>query len=141
MELTFITPLVGGLLIGTSAVLFLLANGRIAGISGLAWGALSDRPFALWRWMFLAGLVLGAYAYHKVSGIPVPEPASNSIVLTILAGLIVGFGVHMGSGCNSGHSVCGLGRLSKRSFVATLAFMSAGIVTVFLLRHVVGVTG
>lgn len=137
--MAFITPLIGGLLIGMSAILLLLANGRIAGISGLTWGALTSRPLASWRWLFLAGLVLGAFLYHKISGLPAPLPSSSPTVLTILAGLIVGFGVHLGSGCTSGHGVCGLGRLSKRSLVATLVFMSAGIVTVFILRHVAGI--
>lgn len=132
-------PLIGGLIIGLSAMVLLLANGRVAGISGLAWGALSSRPVAWWRWLFLAGLVLGAYLFHKLSGIPAPEPASNPVLLTIAAGFIVGFGVQLGSGCTSGHGVCGLGRLSPRSLVATLVFMAAGMVTVFFLRHVIGV--
>lgn len=136
--MTFSTPLFGGLLIGMSAMLLLLANGRIAGISGLAWRALSDRPLALWRWMFLVGLVLGTFVYHKLSGAPTPEPASNPVALTVFAGLVVGFGVQLGSGCTSGHGVCGLGRLSKRSLVATLVFMAAGMVTVYILRHVIG---
>jgi uncharacterized membrane protein YedE/YeeE len=138
-DMAFSQPLIGGLLIGVSAAGLLLANGRIAGISGIAWGALSSRPPASWRGTFLAGLVLGAFLSHQVSGIAPPEPASSPVFLTVLAGLTVGFGVHLGSGCTSGHGVCGLGRLSKRSLVATLLFMAAGMVTVYILRHVVGV--
>ena len=141
MELTFTTPLLGGLLIGTSAAIFLLATGRIAGISGIVWGAISNKTSGLWRWIFLAGLVLGTLLYHEISGTPAPAPASHSPLLITLAGLAVGFGVHLGSGCTSGHGVCGLGRLSKRSLVATLSFMAAGIITVYILRHVYGVAG
>lgn len=137
--MAFSLPLMGGLMIGISAIVLLLANGRVAGISGLAWGAVSSRPLAWWRWLFLAGLVLGAYLFHTLSGIPAPEPASKPVFLTIAAGFIVGFGVQLGSGCTSGHGVCGLGRLSPRSLAATLVFMAAGMVTVFLLRHVIGV--
>lgn len=133
----FTSPLIGGLLIGISATVLLLANGRIAGISGLTWGALTSRPPELWRWMFLAGLVLGAFVYHNVSGTPAPEPTSRPVALSVLAGLIVGFGVQLGSGCTSGHGVCGLGRLSRRSLVATLVFMGAGMVTVYITRHVI----
>ena len=136
--MVFTSPLIGGLLIGISATMLLLANGRIAGISGLTWGALSSRPLTLWRWMFLAGLVLGAFIYHNVSGAPTPEPVSRPVALPVLAGLIVGFGVQLGSGCTSGHGVCGLGRLSKRSLVATLVFMAAGMVTIYITRHLVG---
>jgi len=132
--------LTGGLLIGSAAIFLLLANGRIAGISGLAWGAVSTRPVALWRWLFLAGLVIGAVAYHQVSGVPAPASPDESPAMAIVAGLVVGVGVHTGNGCTSGHGVCGLGRLSMRSLVATLTFMASGIGTVFIARHVIGAT-
>ena len=135
---TYLMPLTGGLLIGLSAVLLLMLLGRIAGISGIVWNAVSAEPDNLWRWMFLLGLVLGPVLYHKLSGVAVPAPSAAPWWLAVVAGFIVGVGVKLGSGCTSGHGVCGLGRLSLRSLVATLTFMFTGIVTVYLLRHVIG---
>ena len=134
----FLTPLLGGLLIGTSAVLLLLLLGRIAGISGIVWGAVSAQPDNLWRWMFVLGLLLGPLAFHTLSGAPQPAPSSAPWWLALVAGFVVGVGVKLGSGCTSGHGVCGLGRLSLRSLVATLTFMATGMATVYVLRHVLG---
>jgi uncharacterized protein len=106
--LTYTIPLIGGLLIGASAVALLLFLGRIAGVSGIVWGAVSAQPDNSWRWLFVIG------------------------------GLLVGFGVTLGSGCTSGHGVCGIGRLSPRSIIATLTFMTSGIATVYVVRHVLG---
>jgi uncharacterized membrane protein YedE/YeeE len=131
-------PLAGGLLIGVSAVLLLLMLGRIAGISGILWNAVSAEPDNLWRWMFILGLLAGPLLYHWLSGTAYPAPNPSPWWLAAIAGLLVGFGVRLGSGCTSGHGVCGLGRLSPRSLAATLTFMGTGIVTVYLLRHVLG---
>lgn len=134
----YATPLLGGLLIGTAASLMLLFLGRIAGISGITWDAISAQPDNAWRWMFLLGMVLGPLAYHGLSGAPVPVPSDAPLWLAVCAGLLVGAGVKLGCGCTSGHGVCGLGRLSLRSLVATLTFMAAGIVTVGVTRHLLG---
>ncbi|WP_024304415.1 YeeE/YedE family protein [Pseudogulbenkiania sp. MAI-1] len=128
--------LAGGVLIGLAAAWFVLANGRIAGISGLV-GGLVDRA-ADWplRAAFVAGLVLAPLAYRLLGGaLPVVQVEASPFQL-IVAGLLVGLGTRYASGCTSGHGVCGLARLSPRSLVATLSFMAAGFVTVYLLRHV-----
>lgn len=131
--------LFGGLLIGLSATLLLLFNGRIAGICGiLAAAVLPEGGDRRWRWLFLAGLMAGTLLWHLLSGAEVPAPTGTSPWLVAVAGLIVGFGTQMASGCTSGHGVCGLGRLSGRSIVATLLFMGAGAVTVALMRHATG---
>ena len=135
---SYSTPFIGGLLIGTSAVMLLLFLGRIAGISGILWGAVSAAADNSWRWMFLAGLVLGPLLYHSLTDTPYPEASPLQWWHAVLGGLLVGFGVQLGSGCTSGHGVCGIGRLSIRSLVATLTFMCAGIVTVYITRHVAG---
>ncbi len=134
----YLVPLAGGLILGISAVTLLLLLGRLAGISGILWGAVSAQPDNLWRWLFLAGLVLGALLYHSVSGTPYPVPSGLTPWHAAFGGLIVGFGTKLGSGCTSGHGVCGIGRLSPRSIVATLTFMATGILTVFITRHVLG---
>ncbi len=131
----YLTALAGGVLIGLAAIVLLAFLGRIAGISGIVWGAVSAPTTSAWRWLFLAGLLLGAWFYHAVTGTPFPSPSPLPVWQAALAGLLVGFGVKMGSGCTSGHGVCGIGRLSKRSLVATVTFMATGIVTVFVLRH------
>jgi hypothetical protein len=135
--------LAGGLLIGLASALYLLANGRIAGISGLVASPLrallartSLRP-DLDRLAFILGLLVAPWAWRLVA----PLPSSSVDVGTaglVLAGLLVGVGVRMGNGCTSGHGVCGLSRLSARSLVNVLAFMGAGFATVFVLRHVLG---
>lgn len=131
----FLPALLGGLLIGAAAVGLLLLLGRIAGISGIVWGAFTGGAEAKWRWLFVAGLLVGAAGYHLLSGAPYPEPSALPLWQALLAGFVVGVGVKLGSGCTSGHGVCGLARLSLRSLVATLTFMAAGIATVFVLRH------
>lgn len=131
----FAYPIVGGVLIGMSAVLLMLFSGRIAGISGIFWRAISEPLQALWAVVFILGLPLGAWLFHAFSAVPVPEP-NPSIGLSVVGGLLVGIGVKLGSGCTSGHGVCGIGRLSRRSFVATAIFMVTGMVTVFIMRHV-----
>jgi uncharacterized membrane protein YedE/YeeE len=134
----YIVPLSGGLAIGLAATILLLCNGRVAGISGILWGAVSRQHDQRWRWLFVLGLLVGPVVFHFLSGVPAPAPSQAPWWLIIIAGLIVGYGVRMGCGCTSGHGVCGIGRLSLRSLVATLTFMSTGILTVYLLRHVLG---
>jgi uncharacterized membrane protein YedE/YeeE len=134
---TPMASLLGGALIGLSAVLLMWATGRIAGVSGIAarlFPPYEDREFA-GRLAFVAGLVAAPILVRIVSGnLPVQTIAAGTPVL-IVAGLLTGFGAVWGSGCTSGHGVCGLSRLSLRSLVATISFMSAGIATVFVMRH------
>ncbi|AJA66712.1 YeeE/YedE family protein [Bradyrhizobium japonicum] len=134
---TPMASLLGGALIGLSAVLLMWATGRIAGVSGIAarlFPPYEDREFA-GRLAFVAGLVAAPILVRIVSGsLPVQTIAAGTPVL-IFAGLLTGFGAVWGSGCTSGHGVCGLSRLSLRSLVATISFMSAGIATVFVMRH------
>ncbi|WP_342740254.1 YeeE/YedE family protein [Bradyrhizobium sp. B117] len=129
--------LLGGALIGLSAVLLMWATGRIAGVSGIAarlFPPYEDREFA-GRLAFVAGLVAAPLLVLLVTGrLPAQTIAATTPVL-IIAGLLVGFGSVWGSGCTSGHGVCGLSRLSVRSLVATLTFMATGVATVFVIRH------
>jgi len=137
---TPVSALAGGLLIGGSATLLLWLNGRVAGISNIARGVLEWKPGDLvWRLLFLGALVAGASLYYVLFGnVPVPRPDFPVWLLSI-GGVLVGFGTSLGSGCTSGHGVCGLGRLSVRSLVATLIFLAAGIITTYVVRHVFGV--
>jgi uncharacterized membrane protein YedE/YeeE len=139
------SALIGGVLIGVSASLLLWFNGRIAGISGIARGLVSsDRAEFLWRAIFLAGLVGGAWLFYRLTahaGYPQLAPHSRpgfAPVLLVAGGLAVGFGTALARGCTSGHGVCGLARLSPRSLVATLTFLAAGIATTYVVRHVLG---
>ncbi|MHB2205340.1 YeeE/YedE family protein [Methylobacterium sp. CM6257] len=136
------TPLsatLGGLMIGASAALFLLLNGRIAGISGIFGGLLAwpSRETG-WRIAFLAGLVLAPLVYAGLGGSLPPVTVATSFPLLVFAGLLVGFGARLGAGCTSGHGVCGIGRGSPRSIVATGTFMAVAIATVFVARHLLG---
>lgn len=132
------SALIGGLLIGLSASLLLILNGRIAGISGIV-GGLLQRPDhdSSWRLAFLGGLVAAPILWLLVAGAPTIRIDAGYPML-VLAGLIVGFSTRLGAGCTSGHGVCGLSRLSPRSLVATPCFMAAGFVTVYLVRHGLG---
>ncbi len=133
---TPISGLVGGLLIGLATTLLLLLNGRIAGVSGIVGGLLTRKGSEVgWRAMFVAGLLLGAFVYMLATGGALPVRIEASLPIVVVAGLLVGFGTRLGSGCTSGHGVSGLARFSKRSIVATSVFMGAGIVTVFLTHH------
>lgn len=143
METTF-TPLsaaLGGILIGLAAVLLLAASGRIAGVSGIVGGLLRGRhPDFSWRLAFVIGLWLGALCYALARGeLPRVELDAKWPLLGV-AGLLVGFGTAMANGCTSGHGVCGLGRLSPRSFVAVIVFVGCAVATTFVMRHVVGVS-
>ena len=127
--------LLGGVLIGISSALFILANGRIAGISGILGGLLSRNPGDIvWRIAFLLGLVAAPAAIFALTG-PITATIEANTEVLIIAGLLVGIGTRYGAGCTSGHGVCGLSRLSPRSLVATLAFMGAGMAIVFVMRH------
>ncbi|MBW0146310.1 YeeE/YedE family protein [Marinobacter arenosus] len=133
------SALAGGVLIGLAAASFLLLNGRIAGISGILGGLLvPGRGDIAWRVAFLAGLI-GAPALWILAAELPPIEINASYPALIVAGLLVGIGTRYGSGCTSGHGVCGLSRLSLRSLVATLSFMGAGFLTVYMIRHVMGV--
>lgn len=138
LDWTHFTPwasLAGGLLLGFAAALFILLNGRILGISGIVGGLL--RPQAgdtAWRLAFLAGL-LSAPLLYFLSAEPATPRIDAGWGTVVVAGLLVGIGTRYGSGCTSGHGVCGLSRLSPRSLAATLAFMGAGFATVFIVRH------
>lgn len=126
----------GGLLIGLASVLFLYLNGRIAGISGILGGLLAPvRGDIAWRLAFLGGLAAAPLLYGLFQPLPLPRIDASYPAL-VAAGLLVGLGTRYGSGCTSGHGICGLSRLSPRSLVATGAFMLAGFATVFAVRHI-----
>lgn len=136
------TPLsatLGGVMIGAAAALFLLLNGRIAGISGILGGLLAPPSGQTgWRAAFLAGLVLAPLVYAGFGGSLPPVMVDASFPLLVVAGLLVGFGARLGAGCTSGHGVCGIGRGSSRSLAATGTFMAVAILTVFVTRHLLG---
>ena len=133
---TPVSALIGGAFIGLSAVIMLAGNGRIAGISGILGGAISSRgDERRWRILFLDGLLLATLLYQIVSSSPITIEAQASPELLVIAGLLVGFGTRLGSGCTSGHGICGIARFSKRSFAATVMFMLFGFITVYVTRH------
>ena len=139
--MTSFTPwsaLAGGALIGASASMLLLLNGRVAGISGIVGGILRPRPNETsWRALFVAGLLVGGVALLALR--PSSFGASPvSLPMAVVAGLFVGLGTRLGSGCTSGHGVCGLSRLSGRSLVATMTFMATGAIAAFVVQHVLG---
>ena len=133
--------LAGGLMIGGAAALLFWFNGRIAGVSGITTRAVVERGMTgRWRWWWLGGLLAGgAVALGLDAGVPFTPRVGFPVPLLIVAGLLVGFGTRYGSGCTSGHGVCGVSRLSPRSLVATGVFMVAGAASVFVVRHVAGV--
>ena len=139
----------GGGLIGLGAFILMLSNGRIAGISGIVYGAISNSGKSnLWRWYFLAGLVI-APLLTTPFGFSLPDTFAGSFnvpadsfftryLVIILGGLLVGFGTNLGSGCTSGHGICGISRLSSRSILATAIFLLSAIITVTIIKHVLG---
>ena len=130
--------LAGGALIGLAAALFMLLNGRIAGISGIVGGLLApSRGDIAWRAAFVIGMVAAPTLWLLFGALPAAQ-IDAGYPLLVSAGLLVGIGTRYGSGCTSGHGVCGLSRLSVRSLAATLAFMFAGFATVFVMRHLIG---
>ncbi|NQU60217.1 MAG: YeeE/YedE family protein [Rhodospirillales bacterium] len=136
---TPIASLVGGLLIGLAAVMLMALNGHIAGVTGVMRGVLQPKSGdVMWRVAFLLGLVAGPAIYQVFAG-PVNSTLNTSSVPIIIAGgLLVGFGTTLGNGCTSGHGICGLGRISKRSLAATMAFMATAVLTVYVSRHIIG---
>ena len=136
---TPVASLIGGLLIGISAVLLMWTAGRIAGVTGIIAGLLPPRVTAVGvRLGFIAGIIAGPLVVGLVTGHPVQQTITGSSLLFAVSGLLVGFGTVLGNGCTSGHGVCGLSRLSPRSLVATLTFMAVAAGIVFAMRHVVG---
>lgn len=131
------SALVGGIIIGLSAAAFILLNGRIAGISGILGGLLvPQKRDVLWRVAFLAGMLAAPLLWALTTDLP-PIEIKASYPVLVVSGLLVGIGTRYGSGCTSGHGVCGLSRLSARSLIATLAFMAAGFMTVYIVRHLI----
>jgi len=143
MAITQFTPvasLLGGALIGLSAVLLMASHGRIAGISGIAsrlFPPYEDDGFP-GRLAFVLGLVAAPFAVIAATGEALQQTVSENLPLMMAAGLLVGFGTVWGNGCTSGHGVCGIARLSRRSIVATLVFVATGAATVFVTRHLIG---
>jgi uncharacterized membrane protein YedE/YeeE len=130
--------LTGGLLIGIAAMLLMYFNGRIAGISGIVGGLLKPSKGEIgWRVAFISGLMISSLVYMIASPLPATKIDAN-IVTLIIAGLMVGFGTRYGSGCTSGHGVCGLSRGSIRSFAATSSFIGAGVLTVYFVKYLMG---
>ena len=131
-----IQSLIGGSIIGIAVSLLLLFNGKVLGVSGIL-GELFNNPLSknYWRLFFVLGLLISPLIYSIFHPIPLIEISSNKLLI-IVGGLLVGFGSRLGSGCTSGHGVCGLARLSVRSFIATMTFMFFGFVTVFVLQKV-----
>jgi len=131
----YLIALIGGAIIGLSASLMMLFYGRIAGISGLIWNVVQNsRSNFSSSGLFLSGMVLGTLCVAYITGIE-PIPIDSNIFIIVLAGLLVGYGTKLGSGCTSGHGICGISRFSTRSIVATCIFMASGIVTVYFMRH------
>jgi uncharacterized membrane protein YedE/YeeE len=129
--------LAGGIMLGLAAALFVLLNGRVLGISGILGGLVKPQAGDVgWRIAFIAGLIAAPVLWRLFAPLPVARVEASLPVL-VIAGLLVGWGTRYGSGCTSGHGVCGLARLSPRSLAATLAFMAAGFATVYIARHLV----
>ena len=139
LDLPFAMPVLGGLLIGSAAALFLVVAGRVMGVSGLLAGAIGLAPSdsRLRPALFLVGLLAGAWLATRWTGMP-ELGVTASWPLLVGGGLLVGYGTRLGSGCTSGHGVCGMARLSPRSLVATGVFMGVAVATVFVVRHLFG---
>lgn len=136
-EFTPISGLIGGVLIGLASLLLLLANGRIAGISGILGGLLPPaRGDMAWRLLFVLGLVAGGVFWPRLTGEPMRLQLAAQLVPVMIAGFLVGLGTRLSGGCTSGHGVCGIARRSQRSILATLIFMVSAMLTVFIIRHV-----
>ena len=133
------SALAGGALIGVAATILMAVHGRIAGVSGIVGGLLAPSAGDIaWRITFIAGLLVGAAAMNAIAGLAAPAPVQQNLAVLALAGALVGYGTRMGSGCTSGHGVCGLARMSSRSLVATILFMASAAIVVFVMRHASG---
>ena len=132
------TPLsatIGGVIIGFAVVLFFLTTGRLAGISGIFANAFTSKENRSSNLLFLLGLVIGPLGYLYFTKIPVNFEITNSYILVIIAGFLVGLGTRMGGGCTSGHGICGISRFSFRSIIATITFIISGVITVLILQQ------
>lgn len=140
-DFTPVSALAGGAIIGTSIVILMWFNGKIAGISGIFHGLFQYRQQDYWwRVLFILGLMLGAQIYYFLPAIEFTPRDNYPASLLIIAGFLVGSGTKLSGGCTSGHGICGLARLSLRSVIATLVFMAFGFVTVYITKHVMGVS-
>ena len=138
LSFTPIPSLLGGMILGVAAALYVILHGRILGISGIVSGLLHPKVGDWsWRLAFALGLLTSSFLAALIFGIFPVIVVDASWLTVIVAGLLVGFGVQYGSGCTSGHGICGLSRLSPRSLVATLSFMTAGFLVVFIIRHLI----
>ena len=129
--------LLGGLLIGLAAMIYFLFLGRVMGVSGILSSTLSKHGFTLWRALFIIGILISPWVYSLFAQVPVAELTNNKYLL-IIGGLLVGLGAGLSSGCTSGHSIGGIARLSPSSVVVTIIFMVAGGVSVFIVKHLLG---
>ena len=132
---TPVSAMLGGLIIGVSVVLFFYTTGRLAGISGIFANTISSKTNRSSNFLFLLGLVLGPLIYFYTTKVPANFKITDSLVLIIIGGLLVGLGTRMGGGCTSGHGICGISRFSIRSMVATITFILTGMLTVFILQQ------
>lgn len=145
VEFSVTSPLIGGALIGLSATLLLWLNGNISGISGITFSLLESvtklnigQRVNMWRLLFVVGLVVGAALYHQLLGIPAPQFPDTPLPIIVAGGLLVGLGTKIGSGCTSGHGVCGIACFSNRSIISTVTYMGFGVISVWVFRHLLG---
>ena len=137
---TPVSALIGGLMLGAAAVILMAFNGRIAGITGITRGVIQPvRGDVMWRVAFLGALIVSPLIYNLAAPEPVTITVSSSLPLLMIGGFLAGLGACVSNGCTSGHGICGMGRLSKRSFAVTATFMATAVVTVYLSRHLFGV--
>ncbi len=129
------TSLIGGIIIGISVILYFYTTGRLAGISGIFANAITSSKNRLSNLLFLLGLIIGPFFYYRITNFKINFEIEKSFILIILAGILVGLGTRMSSGCTSGHGICGISRFSFRSIFATIIFILAGIITVFILQQ------
>ena len=136
VNFTPISATLGGLIIGFAVVIFFLFNGRLVGISGIAANALTDKDNKFDNLLFLLGLIIGAIIYSLFTNKEISITISNSLILLIVAGLLVGIGTRISGGCTSGHGISGIGRFSLRSIIATITFMIVGVLTVLIKNFI-----
>ena len=140
-QVNYTSVLLGGAAIGLSTTLLFLFNGRIAGICGMAFSLMATSwQRNIWRILFLISLITGSLLFYQISGINFPPAPDTSLPLLIIGGMLVGYGTSLANGCTSGHGIAGIARLSPRSITATLTFMAAAFITVFVVKHLLGGT-